>query len=298
MVIRVVSHRSPSPSTIDRRVSDGAGRRARRRAPCGPSNTVAGPVAPAAASRAARIPDCDASPGCSCLVDAPVARNSSSPPAWLPAMPSAFDGRGAVETHAAARRPAPTRTPRTTMRGVQAAGVERVRRRARRSGRPSRSRRPRPSAPRDRSRRPARRPRSAAGSTTAVACTSPPAWVSSKSRACTSVPVARAAAGAPTRSPRPSSVASGGPPSPGATVDGGVGGARAAAARDRRAERRRADAARRPRGPRPAGSVARRPGRQRPAITGGGHRDAASAGGGPEGARDSPKASRDASPAS
>ena len=36
------------------------------------------------------IPDCAARPGCSCLVEEPVARNSSSPPAWLPAMPSAL----------------------------------------------------------------------------------------------------------------------------------------------------------------------------------------------------------------
>ena len=46
------------------------------------------------------------------------------------------------------------------------------------------------------SRRAAAPTASAAGSTTAVACTSPPAWVSSKSSACTRVPFASAAAGA------------------------------------------------------------------------------------------------------
>ena len=83
--------------------------------------------------------------------------------------------------------------------GVQAARVEPVRARGRDpahdlvadDGRGEQRRRRWP--------RPARRPRTTTGSTTAVACTRPPAWVSSKSRPCTSAPAASAAAGALTR---------------------------------------------------------------------------------------------------
>ena len=162
------------------------------------------------------MPDWAASPGCSCLVEAPVARNSSRPPAWLPAMPRALTAcpRSRPVSRAAAR--AAARTPQAE-RGVDAALVERVRSRGgdtahglvaddRGEQHLLAGRADLLAGGQDR------------GQHAAVAWTRPPAWVSSKSRACTSVPVASAAAGADDPGPRPSRVASGGPPSPAATV--------------------------------------------------------------------------------
>ena len=111
MPMRVVSQRSPSPATMDAGSAGFA--ESASNTLCGPSKTVSGPVAPAAASRAAMIPDCDANPGWSCLVDAPVPRKASSPPAWLPAMPSAFAARSASSPSSRAVISADEKTPAT-----------------------------------------------------------------------------------------------------------------------------------------------------------------------------------------
>ncbi|OLT37666.1 hypothetical protein BJF79_29140 [Actinomadura sp. CNU-125] len=97
--IRVVSHRSPSPSTMDAGSAGCAD--SASNTPCGPSKTVCGPLSPAAASRAAMMPDCAAKPGCRRFVAAPVPRKASSPPAWLPAIPSASAARAAVQPSSA-----------------------------------------------------------------------------------------------------------------------------------------------------------------------------------------------------
>ena len=124
-MIRVASQRSPRPVESPRRHRVRASARAAYR-PRSPSSTEAGPSAPAAASRAARMPDCEASPGCSCLVDEPVARNSSSPPAWLPAMPRALTVVSLVQAHQSSRDQ--RRGEHAAHRGgVQAACVEGVR---------------------------------------------------------------------------------------------------------------------------------------------------------------------------
>ena len=103
----------------------------------------------------------------------------------------------------------------STVRGSRAA-------RPWRRGRPSRSRRPRPRA-RSCPVAPTCWPTAkAAGSTTAVACTRPPAWVSSKSSACTQRAVGeRGRGGADLRAVVPRTVASAGPPRPSATSTAG-----------------------------------------------------------------------------
>ena len=57
------------------------------------------------------MPEYAASPGWSCLVEAPVARNSRSPPAWLPAMPRASTVRRSSSRISRAATRAAAKTP-------------------------------------------------------------------------------------------------------------------------------------------------------------------------------------------
>ena len=61
------------------------------------------------------MPDCEAKPGWSCLVEAPVPRKASRPPAWLPAMPSAFAARSASSPISRAATSAEEKTPATAV---------------------------------------------------------------------------------------------------------------------------------------------------------------------------------------
>jgi hypothetical protein len=78
-----------------------------------PSSTLAGPVAPWAARAAAVIPAKAAQPACSGFVCEPSARNSISPEAWLPAIPSAFAVCSAESPRRRAVAAAAAKTPQT-----------------------------------------------------------------------------------------------------------------------------------------------------------------------------------------
>ena len=220
IVICVVSHRFRGP----RRRSPGrpGARTVPRRPRAGPPAPCVGPVAPAAASRAARIAvHASRLRGAAAWsrhrwTGTPAARLTTSP-----AMPSAF----VIVAASQPQQPAPRQQQR---QGFRRPASRAARGRGSRAGSPRRPGRP-PRSPRLR-RSSSSRPSaptcsptaSAAGSTAAVACTRPPAWVSSKSRPCTSAPLASAAAGADTVLPVPRMRASGGPPSPVATCDRGA----------------------------------------------------------------------------
>lgn len=198
--MRSTSKRSPRPATTDA----GSASRAESAAytPCGPSSTEPGPLAPASASLAARTPFSDADPGCSCLVDDPVERNSSRPPPAEPAMPSASRVVAASSPASRAATTADESAPAIAVacrpRAWKPCGLAAATRQTVSYPATAAASTSAPVAPRS---SPTAK---AAGSTTAVAWTRPPAWVSSKSRPWTRAPVPKAAAAEPIASRSPS----------------------------------------------------------------------------------------------
>ncbi|ASR00890.1 hypothetical protein GCWB2_00265 [Gordonia rubripertincta] len=150
---------------------------------------------------------------------APVSRNSSKPPADDAAMPMASVRRSASAPYRSPAATAPASGPTTAVawrpRAWKPCGA----------AAPSRQAISRPATSAVTVCAPVAPTSSAtartAGATTVVGCTSAPACVSSKSRACIRTPLAKAAAGAEMASGSPRGCACGGPPSPRATDNPG-----------------------------------------------------------------------------